>query len=181
MTLEDRYFRATITPSDINEHLPAFVGMCCALNAKNVIELGTRGAVSTVAWLYGLEMTGGHLWSVDIDPAPPLPEKNWTFIRGDDLDLEVIKQLPDEVDVVFIDTSHAYQHTLAELNIYRWKVRPGGKIVLHDTELHRVYGLTNQPPYPVRCAVEQFCFDEDLSVEFRTNNNGLGIISIPED
>lgn len=166
------------TPSDIYEHLPVFHELC--VGATKIIELGTRGGVSTIAWLYGLEHQG-HLWSVDIDPAPDMTYPHWTFIQGDDLDPAVVGQLPDDADVVFIDTSHAYEDTLAELNVYRWKVKPGGKIVLHDTELRRPGGLlTRQPPFPVKVAVEEFCTEENLTWTNRPNNNGLGVIDIPE-
>jgi len=180
--LEVRYREACNTPSDINEHLPTFVDLCQELNAQNVVELGTRGGVSTIGWLYGLKWTGGHCWSVDIDPAPDLEMKHWTFIQGDDLDPAVFQQLPT-ADIVFIDTTHAFEDTLAELNVYRWKVRPGGKIVLHDTELERPFDFISrlpQPAFPVRCAVEEFCADEDLEWTNYANNNGLGVIDIPE-
>ena len=177
--LEEQYLAAANTPSDINEHLPYMVALCGIMSARNVIELGTRAGVSTLAWLHGLAMTGGHLWSVDVDPAPPLPWGHWTFIRGNDLDAAVYGQLPDNVDIVFIDTSHHYDQTLAELNLYRWKLRPGGKFVLHDTELCRPIGWTrHQPEFPVRAAVEAFCADEGVTPTFRPNNNGLGIITL---
>lgn len=179
VTLTDAYDTACRTPSDINEHLPTFVDICQELDATKVIELGTRGGVSTIAWLYGLD-PDGHLWSVDIDPAPALPYDHWTFLLGDDLDPNIVRQLPDSADVVFIDTSHSYEDTLSELNVYRWKVRPGGKIVLHDTMLERPYGLRNQPPFPVRTAVEEFCREEGFDWENYTNCNGCGVISIPE-
>lgn len=156
------------------------VDLCQELEATKVIELGTRGGVSTIAWLYGLA-DQGRLWSVDIDPAPELPYDHWTFLQGDDLDPAIVRQLPDSADIVFIDTSHAYEDTLSELNVYRWKVRPGGRIVLHDTELKRPGGLTTrQPPFPVKVAVEEFCFEEGLTVEYLPNCNGLGLITIPE-
>lgn len=180
--LEVRYREACNTPSDINEHLPTFVELCRELEAQTVIELGTRGGVSTIAWLYGLKWTGGHCWSVDIAPAPDLAMAHWTFIRGSDLDPATLKQLPDQADVVFIDTSHHYEQTLAELNVYSCRVRPGGKIVLHDTELREPFEFVSefrQPPFPVKRAIEQFCRDEGLVWENRTNNNGLGIVSIP--
>jgi len=178
-SLSDLYLKACTEPSDIYEHLPTFVDLCHQTNASKVIELGTRGGVSTIGWLYGLTFTG-HLWSVDIDPAPMLPFSHWTFIQGDDLDPAVVKQLPDDADIVFIDTSHAYADTVAELNVYRWKVRPGGRIVLHDTELEKPWGLRGQPPFPVKTAVEEFCADENLEWTNNPRCNGLGIISIPE-
>lgn len=180
MNLAVSYQHACTTPSDIFEHCPVFVDLVRQLEAQTVIELGTRGGVSTIAWLYGLTETDGHLWSVDIDPAPEFEHDRWTFIQGDDLSRSVLDQLPDNADIVFIDTSHTYEDTLAELNVYLWKVRAGGKIVLHDTELRRPFGIPDQKPFPVRRAVDLFCAEEALPVEFLANCNGLGIISIPE-
>lgn len=179
-SLAERYARACETPSDIYEHLHVFVEMCKKLDARTVIELGTRGGVSTIAWLYGLEQTDGHLWSVDIDPAPELVHERWTFLQGNDLDPNIVKQLP-RADIVFIDTSHMYQQTLAELNVYTCRVRPGGKIVLHDTELARPEGWTRaQPVYPVKTAVKEFCNDEGFTVRFLPNCFGLAIVDVPE-
>ena len=177
-TIISQYEEARRTPSDIYLHLPLFVSLVQALDAKTVIELGTRGGVSTIAWLYGVEATGGHVWSVDIDPAPELQHPQWTFIQGNDLDPTVVRQLPD-AEIVFIDTSHAYQQTMAELNVYRWKVKPGGRIVLHDTELAHPMGVPQLPRYPVKQAVEDFCFDENLSWQNFPENFGLGVITIP--
>lgn len=177
--LEGEYRKAVRVPSDIHQHLPVMVRLCQELEATKVIELGTRGGVSTLAWLYGLEHVG-RLWSVDIDPAPELPYDHWTFIQGSDLDRDVYRQLPDSADVVFIDTSHAYDQTLAELNLYLYKVRPGGRIVLHDTEVRHPRGLPRKPDFPVKRAVEEFCADEGLPWTNLPNCNGLGIIEIPE-
>lgn len=178
-TLEGRYREACTTVSDIYLHLPRFVALCEEVEAKTVIELGTRGGVSTIAWLYGLEKTDGHLWSVDIDPAPEFSHERWSFLQGNDLDPEIVRQLPD-AEIVFIDTSHQYEQTLAELNVYKWKVKPGGRIVLHDTELAHPMGVAAIPRYPVKTAVEEFCFENNLHWTNFPECFGLGIIAIPE-
>lgn len=179
MSLAEKYQELCDTPSDIWEHLPTFVDLVEFLDAKTVIELGTRTGVSTVAWLYGLEQTGGHLWSVDIDKRPDIGKHdNWTFIQGDDCSETVFSRLPAQADIVFIDTSHEYQHTLTELSLYHWLVRPGGRIVLHDTELPHPEGVTGKA-YPVRRAVEEFCQAEGLSWSNNPNCWGLGVIEIP--
>lgn len=179
-TIAELYAQACYVPSDIVEHLPYFYDLVTTMGAKKVIELGTRGGVSTIAWLYALDQTDGHLWSVDIDPAPELPTDRWTFLQGDDIDPHIVRQLPQDADIVFIDTSHMYAQTLSELNVYRWCVRSGGKIVLHDTEVAQPGGWTRaQPRYPVQTAVREFCADENLTVEYRTNCFGLAIIEMP--
>src|SRR5262245_25544896 len=137
MNLEEHWQRVQTEPSDIIDHLPQLHQLVIDIDARHVIELGVRWGTSTVMWLHALEQTGGHLTSVDINPAPDwLQHPRWTFIQGDDMDDELIERVPD-ADIVFIDTSHHYAHTLAELNWYSQQVRPGGVIVCHDTEVQR--------------------------------------------
>jgi len=62
---------------------------------KVVVELGTRRGNSTRALLAAVNDSGGHLYSVDIGKcwravSALHEEPNWTFTRGDDL--EVVKQ-----------------------------------------------------------------------------------------
>lgn len=176
MTLAEEYERLCATPSDIYEHLPTFAAMVRELDAAHVIELGTRTGVSTVAWLYALSRTGGALTSVDIDPKPDIGDwPNWRFIQGDDLDPIVLGQL-DLADIVFIDTSHHYEHTLAELRVYQHLVRPGGVIVCHDTELARPEGAPARPVFPVKTAIQEFCAEEGFRWFNYSNCWGLGII-----
>jgi hypothetical protein len=103
--LGSRFQELCSIPSDINEHLPLFSQV--AQGCDTIIELGTRGGVSTVAWLHGLP-PHGRLFSVDIHPGPDLgfPDDRWEFIQGDDL--EVADRLP-VADVVFIDTTATMQ------------------------------------------------------------------------
>ena len=105
-----------------------------AQDAHIILELGVRTGVSTWALLDGLSESG-HLVSVDIDDVwEQLPDRitkdpRWRFVNADDRDGLPIKA----ADLVFIDTSHEYHHTLAELEMVgalnpRW-------ILLHDYAL----------------------------------------------
>jgi len=176
MSLEDEYDRLCSTPSDINEHLPRFVDIVTVVNAEHVIELGTRSGVSTIGWLWALEQTGGRLTSVDLSPRPDIGDHDrWTFIQGDDMDPEVFGLL-DPAEIVFIDTSHTYDHTAAELEAYIALVKPGGVIVLHDTENRIPEDAPLRPLFPVKKAVIEFCEARGLHWLNLPNNNGLGII-----
>ena len=177
--LAAEYQRLCNTPSDIYLHLPRLRALVEVLDAKTVIELGTRSGVSTIAWLYALSQTGGHLWSVDIDEAPRHIHLGWSFIQGDDMDPVVFDRLPAQADIVFIDTSHHYQHTLDELRSYVRKVRPGGVIVCHDTELDHPEGApATDPPFPVKRAIEQFIAETGHEWRNVTECWGLGIIQV---
>lgn len=171
------YARYRDTPSDVNEHLEYMRNLCIDMDAKVVVELGVRSGVSTTAFLSAMEHTGGTVWSCDINRAFVDDEiadhPQWEFMWGDDLDL--VDEAP-ECDVLFIDTSHYYVHTLAELAAYAPKVRH--TILLHDTQLEQPAGAPEWPPFPVRKAALDFQASEpgwEWS-EF-THNNGLGVLT----
>ena len=175
-----RYAEVAAVESDIWEHLPTFLDLVDRMQATRVIELGTRTGVSTIAWLYALEQTGGHLWSVDLDSKPPIGDHpHWTFIQGDDESDEVLTQLPAEVDIVFLDTSHWYENTKRELELYLSSVRKGGLIVCHDTELPVPEGSpAGQVPFPVKRAVEEFTTKHGFRWFNLPNCWGLAIIEV---
>ncbi len=173
--------------SFLYEHLPIFVALCLELDAQKIIELGVRDGISTVGWLHGVEQTGGHVWSVDPADCDGNPEgmkpwrrtSLWTFIRGSDMDDEIRAQLPTEVDVLFIDTSHEYEHTLAELRAYVPMVVPGGIVLCHDTNLFGWPGY--EPPGklpPVQQALDEYCAETRLEWRNLAGEYGLGVIAI---
>jgi len=167
------------TPSDINQHLPMLATM--GSNAQHVVELGARSGLSTVAWLMGLRKSGGRLTSVDISPAPQIgTQANWEHIQGDDTDADVMARV-DGCDILFIDTSHHFEHTLWELRNWSGKVRDGGIIVCHDTELERPWDPPcpeTDPDFPVRAAIEQFCAETGYRWINVPGCWGLGIIEV---
>ena len=180
-TLEQRYRRVCSMPSDIGEHLPHLRALVEKFNAQHVVELGARSGQSTVAWLAGLQSTGGRLTSVDLDEAPDIGvHANWEHIQGDDTDETVLNKV-DGCDIVFIDTSHHYAHTLWELQTWSCKVRPGGFIVCHDTELQRPWDPPcpeTDPDFPVAQAVDEFCAAEGFRWFNIPGSWGLGIIEV---
>lgn len=133
---------------DCVPHYPTLTRL--ASEAQTIVEWGVRGGVSTWALLDGLP-SDGRLYSVDIDACivPPRVsgDPRWTFIVGDDLDPLVQAQLPTSADLIFIDTSHTYGQTVAELAL-ALTIGPK-RIALHDYELDAV-----------RRAVNEFCSRE---------------------
>lgn len=187
VTVTEAYLAAKIRPSDIHEHLHTLHDLVLELQAQTVIELGVRSGNSTVAWLAALAQTGGHLWSVDI-ARPPLGlrglagTERWTFLRGPDTSTEVLDQLPGEADIVFIDTDHTYGLTYAEMQAYLPRVRPGGRMVLHDTAVrsfphHHAPGYAPQPAYPVCQALED-AINGRYRIDYSDNCNGLAIVHV---
>ncbi len=177
--IHDEYEMRCTVPSDIYEHLPRLHTEASTGYAL-VIELGVRSGNSTAAFLAAVTTHGGHVFSNDLHPiaAPWVGHEQWTFVQGDDL--EIVDQMPDNVDVLFIDTSHFFQQTAAELELYVPKVKPGGVVLLHDTELKHPEGRPwDDPDFPVRLAVDLYCGEHNLEPEYVTGCNGLGVIRIP--
>lgn len=162
---QERYQEVAAAPSDIQQHLPRL-----RREARGtVLELGVRGGSSTVALLAGLEERGGTLWSVDVDPASAgvFPSHaQWRFVLADSRDERQVAGagLPDELDVLFIDTIHTYEQVRDELAVWGDKVVEGGVILFHDTD-----------SYPsIRRAISDWCKSRSVPFEFRGGSNGLG-------
>jgi predicted O-methyltransferase YrrM len=180
LTVNDIYWQRATTPSDIVEHLEYIYDTVVNSHAQVVVELGVRSGNSTAALLAAVEHTGGHLYSIDISiPEWPLEfyhSKHSTLIIADDL--TVAGQMPDEIDVLFIDTSHHYGQTLAELRLYGSR---SNVILLHDTMLEHPYQTPDtDPPYPVKTAVEDWCAEAGRTWSNRENCWGLGVIGPKE-
>lgn len=168
-----RYLQYANTQSDIQHHLPLLFAKACG----NVVELGTRSGVSTVALLAGVERHGGHVWSVDIDPQSAQVAAGhplWTFLQASSTDvlteMQIRKAGANPIDLLLIDTIHTEDHVAAELKIWGNSVRPGGTICIHDTET-----------FPgVRVATEAFCADKGWNVTFVRPCNGMAVIEVGE-
>lgn len=180
MNLIGELWRRAQHGSDISDHLPRLYELASLKHVK-VIELGVRSGDSTSAFLTAAEENDGEVWSVDVaEPWVPTEWRDlpfWYVTVGNDL--EVSDRLPDLVDVVFIDTSHTYGQTKAELELYAGKVKSGGVIVLHDTELeHPADSPESDPSFPVAVAVREFSEARGLSVEWVSGCYGLAIITV---
>lgn len=177
--IAETYRERCAEDSDIAAHLPYLHDTVVRLQAKAVVELGTRYGNSTSALLAGVTETGGHLWSIDPRPMTPDTYRDapWTLIAQSDMEPYVVDLVPARLDVLFIDTSHTYAHTFAELMIYGERVRPGGVILAHDTE----FTMDGEDGFPVARALDFYCRMNGLAWVNRPGSFGLGVLEIPED
>jgi predicted O-methyltransferase YrrM len=169
--------------SDIQSHLPRLFDLVIDNAATRVLELGVRSGVSTTAFLAALENNGGHLWSVDLAPPPHL-EGPWTFVLGKSIDVAAVQASAgtDPFDIVFVDTDHTYELTRAEIEAWAPHLKPGGRMVFHDTNLERFdHHTTPQPAFPVRTAIEEWLNNDALAVleAFYPDSYGLTIVRVP--
>jgi glycosyltransferase involved in cell wall biosynthesis/predicted O-methyltransferase YrrM len=175
----DRYAHWLNRWSDIRAHLPTLYDAAVG----TVVEIGARSGVSTAALIAGVEVHGGHVFSIDLDPgcAQLFDHPQWTFIHANSLDGATVSvalrrtlQTPDNqhsaIDTLFVDGEHTFPQVEAELALYGPHVRPGGQILLHDVV-----------SYPeVRRAAELWAQQHGHTFTMREASNGLGCITIAE-
>jgi predicted O-methyltransferase YrrM len=178
--LAAEYRRRSNEFSDIRVQMPILYAWA-HLPEAHIVELGTRSGNSTSAFLAGIEHSGsgGELWSMDIAspqiPAEWLDIPFWHLLVADDLSDEALKFCPNQIDVLFSDTSHLYHQTVAELNAYVPRVKQGGIILIHDTSTP---GTADAWP-DVPIALNDFCEVSGLNWYNHPDWNGLGVIEVP--
>ena len=135
-------------PADIRDHLGALFAEAVASRPRLIVELGTRGGVSTRALLAAAEVADAHLISVDIADCAlsDIPDRflrRWSFVRADDVafagqpfaDFCAARGLPAAAEAILVDTSHRYDHTRAEIAAWLPRLAPRGVIMFHDTHM----------------------------------------------
>lgn len=126
--------------ADTSGILHPLYDLCEEVNAKTIVELGVRWGTTTVPFLVYCHYKGAHLYSVDIEDCHVAKSfmkalgltDYWTFTQMNDIEyIESWKQRNDpKIDLLFIDSEHTYDLTIAELNGYSAFV--SGLVILHD-------------------------------------------------
>src|SRR2546426_8561780 len=127
--------------TDISDHLLTLYAEALEERPRVIVELGTRGGESTRVLLKVAERCSGTLVSVDIEECSDIVRSDhWVFVRSDDVELgrnwsNWTRQhgLSERVDFLFIDTSHLYEHTVAEIRVWFPHLAANAKAVFHDT------------------------------------------------
>jgi len=114
--------------------------LCWMSKAKNIVEIGVGH--STIPLLLAARRNEAKLFSTDIACESheytvkelwkyPHTE-NWTVRCGID-SLDMAKQWQGgEIDFLYLDSSHAYEHTKKELDAWMPLVKVGGWMMCHD-------------------------------------------------
>ncbi len=142
--------------SDISSHLPTILYEVILQNPKLIVELGVRNGESTQAFLAASKLTGSKLLSIDIDDCSKVvSDPDWLFYKGDDISfakkfISYAKNnnLPHEIDVLFIDTSHTYDHTLEEMKYWFPFLGKKAKVIFHDTHSPKIVKIKDGSLYP---------------------------------
>lgn len=140
--IEERRKRDT----DISDHLPALFAETINARPRLIVELGVRGGDSTYVLERAARFCNATLISCDIADCKSVCDwSEWNFVQSDDIVFAA--QFPEycrqrnvtpAIDILFLDTSHLYDHTVQELECWIPLLAPKGKILFHDTNQKRV-------------------------------------------
>lgn len=163
------------------------------------MELGTRGGESTRALLSAGALSNPTLLSIDINDCAGLDlpyREHWRFIKADDIEFGTNgfrrwcadEGLEPSIDVLFIDTSHLYDHTKQEIRVWTPYLAEDGVMMFHDSNTRngvyaRVdgsFGYSDNRGRGVIQPIEEFMgrrYDENAY--FTDYANGFLVIHFP--
>jgi len=132
--------------SDIYDHLGQIFALAVEAGPGLMVELGTRGGESTRALLAAVSVNQSTLLSVDIEDCRQEGlafAEHWRFICSDDVGFGLNgftkwcqqQGQPDKAKLIFIDTSHEYEHTKQEIAAWVPHLNERGILLFHDTNM----------------------------------------------
>jgi len=179
--------------SDFNYNLD--IGLFSKINNPIILELGVEQGRSTKKFLEICKKNQGTLYSIDIDDCSNVSnDQNWKFYQTRDDNFDFIKsKIPNEIDVVFIDTLHEADHVEKIIYAYYDLIKVNGYLFIDDVS-HLPY-VKNSPRENFYCEINnketfnriidiyyqnqhnfhlEFCFiSTGLSIIKKKNNNKL--------
>ena len=143
----DEISNFSLKKTDINDHLKTMFYESIIQRPKSIVELGTRGGASTFVLERVAKMCGSTLLSIDIDDCSSVSSwKDWKFVKSDDIKFAteypeycIKNKLKEKIDLLFIDTSHEYEHTKLEIKHWFPNLSDHAKVIFHDTNLQKYF------------------------------------------
>lgn len=126
-----------------------------------IVETGTHSGGSTLYLAHLCDLLGhGRVVSIDIEsrPRPAHPRIRYVLGSSGDpvtIDAALADRVPGENVMVILDSDHSERHVARELELLAPLVRPGGYLIVEDTNIngHPTYPEFGPGPYE---AVEKF-------------------------
>jgi cephalosporin hydroxylase len=133
--------------SDISDHLPTLFAESLSVQPRLIVELGVRGGESAFVFERVARLTGARWVGVDLEDCSGVSQHpQWLFVQADDLrfaqefpDWRREKGLPSEIDILFVDTTHFFEHTVQEIEHWFPLLSARAKVFFHDTNQSRFY------------------------------------------
>jgi cephalosporin hydroxylase len=187
--------RRSRKPTDISDHLERLFVEALQTDPDTIVECGVRGGESTFVFERVARLADADLVSVDIeDTAYETDYDDWRFVQSDDIEFAGEfegwcddRDIDAAIDVLFIDTSHRYEHTLAEIDAWFPHLAEDAVVLFHDTNMQRLYrreeGTIGLSPLTgrgvIRAIEEHFDCDLDETQSFVTVLDGFVLKQYP--
>lgn len=134
-------------PTDICDHLETLFLECLGIETRLILELGSGDGESTFVLERVAKLWDALLVSVDIEDREEVGTyAKRQFVKSDDIAFAArfpawcaAQGLQARIDLLFIDTSHLYDHTVQEIQAWFPYLAPRCKVVFHDTHLQEVF------------------------------------------
>jgi hypothetical protein len=159
--IREQYYKFWMAPSDINEHLITLLKY--ASECDTIAECSHGESISIWAFLHGLRDHGSfyyisntvsyYLQSI-LDTAENAGIK-MVYRRANSATFE----LPESIDLLFIDTFHVYGHLKRELEQHHTNVKK--YIVMHDTYVDGLDGEAIRCNFNIKSLSEQYNYSID--------------------
>jgi len=104
------------------------------IKEPNILEFGVRDGISTKIFIELCESQSGSLYSVDKNNyGSVIKSKRWNFIQSRDDDFDFLKKkLPDNFDIIFLDTLHEANHIEKIFYYYYKSLKIDGLFFIDD-------------------------------------------------
>ncbi len=133
---------SNVKNTDISSHLPTIYAISILQNPELIIELGVRTGESSIIFAEYLKYSPKtKLIGVDLEfdsDSVYKNIKNSSFYCMDDIKFPEYwanQNTNQKADIVFIDTSHLYEHTLEEISKYVPLLSEKGLLLFHDSNM----------------------------------------------
>lgn len=136
--------------TDIDEHLELMFieGLLC--RPRLIVELGVRSGASTFVFERVAQSCNSVLISCDLNDCSSVSSyTRWYFVKDDDIRFANsfpgfcrTRAIVPTIDLLFVDTSHYYEHTVQEIASWFPFLSSNAKVMFHDTNL-RLIGPRN--------------------------------------
>jgi len=173
-------------------------GLITGNNISKIVECGTNYGYATL--LIGIMQRNmknkNSLFTVDIERFKTEFAQSWVtraalgdqvkLFTGDSASRETTQEAMDflggELELVFIDSSHVYSHTVRELETWYPLLKPGGFIVLHDANFYYHQQVMKGMPHSGGGVFRALCeWREIRRVPVMMLNNFLGPVDKEPD
>lgn len=139
--------KRSINKTDICDHLETLFFESLSMRPKLILELGVGDGESTFVLEQVAQLWDSEFVSVDIEDCSKASSyRRWLFVQKDDVEFAKEfkswcknRNIDPTIDILFIDTSHLFEHTVKEIDSWFPFLSDRAKVFLHDTNLKDNY------------------------------------------